>query len=203
MTHSINVVVEGITDFYVVKSIFDAVNLPIGLVRGQKGKNYLLKELAKYNQAANFANWVVTIDLDQDADCAVSYIQSILSAPSTGMKLRIAVREIEAWLMADREHLAKYLNIAVENIPLNPDEDADPKATLLDLVKRSRKTSLQKDMLPRKGSGRKVGEGYVSRIAEFVNHPDYAWRPDVAAENSDSLNRCLNALRSWKLIGSE
>jgi hypothetical protein len=200
MVQSINVAVEGLTDLYVVESILESVDLSVGLVRGQKGKNHLVGELPRYNQAANFANWVVILDLDQDAECAAAYVQSLLPTPATNMKLRIAVRAIEAWLMTDREHFSKYLNIAVENVPSNPDDEANPKTTLLDLVRRSRKTALHKDMLPREGSGRQVGEGYVTRIAEFVNHPDYAWRPNIAAENSDSLKRCLEALRSWKII---
>ena len=47
------------------------------------------------------------------------------------------------------------------------------------------------------GSGAKVGPLYVRRLTEFVEN---LWRPDIAANESESLRRCilaLSALTSW------
>jgi hypothetical protein len=196
----INIAVEGVTDETVVTRILQHIGLTPGLVRGRRGKADLLKLLPNYNQAASFANWLVVIDLDQDADCAPIYQQTILPNPSRGMMLRVAVREIEAWLLADREHLAAFLGIAVENVPANPDAEIDPKNTLISLARRCRKTALREDIVPREGSGAKVGPGYVSRILEFILQSEHRWRPEVAAEHSDSLRRCIEALQNWDTI---
>jgi hypothetical protein len=40
-------------------------------------------------------------------------------------------------------------------------------------------------------SGAKVGPLYVSRLTEFVEN---MWRPEVAANEAESLYRCIRAL---------
>lgn len=195
----INIAVEGFTDEIVVRQLLSYVGLECGLVRGRNGKADLIKQISNYNQAARFARWLVVVDLDQDEDCAPAYIQILLPNPSQGMLLRIPVRAVEAWLMADRDRLAAYLGIAIENIPINPDQELNPKMIFISLAKRSRRTSLREDMVPRIGSGARVGPGYPSRIQEFVAQSRHRWRPEVAAEHSDSLKRCIQALERWKL----
>jgi len=143
--------------------------------------------------------WVVVLDLDQEP-CAVTYVKSLLPERAAGMILRIAVREIEAWLLADRERIAAFLHVAVANVPLNPDLEPDPKATLINLARRCRKKALRDDIVPRLNSGLKIGPGYAGRISEFVTKEEYRWRPEVAAEHSDSLKRCIRALKNWKVI---
>lgn len=87
----INIAVEGVTDERVIRKILEHLSLACGLVRGRKGKNHLLREIGKYNQAAQFSRWLVVIDLDHEA-CAVTYRNTILPEPSDNMLLRIAVR---------------------------------------------------------------------------------------------------------------
>ena len=120
----------------------------------------------------------------------------ILPTPAPHMHLRVAVHAIEAWLLANAEHLAALLHIPRARIPVLPDAEDDPKSTLVGLARRSRSPTIREDMVPRPGRGAKVGRGYAGRIIEFVAtaHP-HAWRPAVAAEHSDSLRRCLDALR--------
>jgi hypothetical protein len=193
----VTLAVEGYTDEIVARKILAHVGLACNRVLGRDGKDDLLAKLGGYNNAAAFSNWFILLDLD-DNDCPVTYFQEILPSPSANLILRIAVREIESWLMADREHLAKFLNIAMDNVPKQPDDEANPKETLLNLVKRCRKKALREDMLPTPSSGRRVGIGYANRISEFVTQYEFAWRPDVAAETSDSLHRCIKALEKLK-----
>jgi hypothetical protein len=61
----------------------------------------------------------------------------------------------------------------------------------VDLAARSRRRAIREDMVPRSGSGRSVGQAYASRLIEFV---DGYWRPEMAANNSDSLRRCCERL---------
>ncbi len=199
---SVHIAVEGLTDEYIVRAILRYVGLTCGLVRGREGKAGLLQQLPKYNQAARLAKWLVVVDLDQAA-CAPAYVQNILPQPSEGMCLRIAVRAIESWLLADREHLARFLGIAIDNVPLNPDLEINPKTTFIQLAQKCRQKALREDIAPRANSGAKVGPGYSGRINQFVNQSAYQWRPEIAVAHSDSLRRCVKALREWKLIGSQ
>lgn len=196
----IKLAVEGLTDEVVIRRVLRHTNLTSDPALGFKGKHHLLQRLASYNQAAKFANWLVIIDLDQDSNCAPSYIKTILPEPSEGMLLRIPVRAIEAWLLADQERLAGFLGISSVHIPVNPDQESNPKVTLLNLVRRSPKKSLREDMLPRPNSSSQIGPGYAGRIQEFVEVSKHHWRPDIAAQNSDSLRRCILALSNWKMI---
>jgi hypothetical protein len=49
-------------------------------------------------------------------------------------------------------------------------------------------------MVPRVGSGRKIGSAYTSVLIEFAGDSKQVWRPHVAAKESESLNRCLRRL---------
>jgi len=196
MTYPINLLVEGPTDEVVLHRLLAYAKVPPGTTYGKHGKAALLARLASYNQAARHYPWLVVVDLDQDAECAPDYLAEILPTPAPHMHLRVAVHAIEAWLLADAEHLAALLHIPRTRIPVLPDAEDDPKSTLVGLARRSRSPTIREDMVPRPGSGAKVGPGYVGRIIEFVaTSHSYAWRPAVAAEYSNSLRRCLDALR--------
>lgn len=198
----VDICVEGLTDEAVVKRIVEHVGLIPGTVYGYKGKRYLLQKLPAYNRAAQFSPWITVVDLDQDADCAPNFIRDTLPAAGQGMRLRVAVRAVESWLMADDHHLAAFLGISSSLIPANPDAEPNPKVTLVNLAQRSRRKAIRLDMVPRPGSGASVGPGYVSRIIEFVTSSNTPWRIDVAAAHSDSLRRCIAALVTFRTWGS-
>lgn len=153
----------------------------------------LRKGLAGYNQAARFSPWVVLLDLDRDYECAPALIRSWLPVPAPLLSLRVAVREIEAWLMADRQAMAEFLRVPESNVPVNPDSLPDPKRVLIDLGRRSTDSGIRRDIVPRLESGWIEGRGYTSRMAVYAGSGQ--WRPRVAARHSDSLKRCLAAMR--------
>ena len=194
----ITVLVEGITDEAVVCRLIEYAGLTCGTVYGKRGRNYILKRLSKYNQAARFAPWLVVADLEQDPRCAPDFVRDVLPNPADGMRFRIAVRAIEAWLIADGERLAAFLSIPITRVPTNPDAELDPKTTLINLARRSRRRAIREDIIPRQGSGSRVGPGYSKRIIEFVKTTENAWRPDIAIKHSDSLRRCTKALQTLK-----
>ncbi|MFH1006973.1 MAG: hypothetical protein V1800_05635 [Candidatus Latescibacterota bacterium] len=192
------VLVEGDTDEAVVRRILEYVGLSCGMVYGKEGKPDLLRRLPNYNRAARIAPWLVTVDLDQDADCAPIFARSVLPNPAGSMLFRVAVRAIEAWLLADAERLAAFLGIRVCRIPALPDAEPNPKRTLVNLARQSSRKAIREDMVPRDGSGAQVGPGYTGRFIEFVASSDRRWRPEVAMQRSDSLRRCVEVLHSLK-----
>jgi hypothetical protein len=186
--------VEGLLDEAALRRLIEHVGATPGSVHGKNGKPNLLQKLGGYNHAARFTPWVVLIDLDHDADCAPPALQSWLPNPAPYMCFRIAVREIEAWLLADRERLARFLRIPVSCVPNSPEALPDPKRTVVDLARRSRQWAIREDMVPRPGSGRSEGPAYTSRMMEFAMDWKAGWRPDVAASLSASLDRCLRCI---------
>ena len=131
--------VEGTTDEAVLRRVVEHLGATLGPVYGKTGKASLLRQLHSYNQAAQFWPWIVLVDLDQDAECAPPARAQWLPDPAARMCFRIAVREVESWLLADRETLADFLGIALSRVPTNPENLDDPKAVLVNLARSSRR----------------------------------------------------------------
>jgi hypothetical protein len=92
--------------------------------------------------------------------------------------------------------------VAARNIPPDPETIDNPKHVMVQLAQLSRRREIRDDMTPRVGSGRTVGPAYTSRLIEFVAGPMAGWRPDVAAQVSGSLGRCLRCLQRLVAITS-
>lgn len=114
------------------------------------------------------------------------------------MRFRVAVRAIEAWLLADKQNLARFLAVEATQFPDNPDIELNPKVSLVNLARQSTKRTIKEAIVPREGSGGLVGPEYTQKIREFVTVSSYRWQPDVAMLHSDSLRRCIEALQTLK-----
>ena len=191
----ITAAVEGVLDEAIIQRLSEGVGVTISAVYGKKGKQNLLARLTAYNAAARYSPWIVLVDLDKDADCAPPFVAATLKTIAPFMCFRVAVRAVEAWLMADRERMAEFLRISRKRIPENPDATEDPKKEIVNLARRSRSTKIQEALVPREGSGVKVGSQYTAEIMRFINDKAKGWRPEVASRRSDSLMRCLRCMR--------
>ncbi len=199
----VSAAVEGSVDEAVVTQLILEVGGTPGYVYGKNGKAFLRKQIRGYNNAARHGPWVVLVDLDQDADCAPDLCRDWLPVRVPKLCFRVAVHEVEAWLLADRENLAKFLSVPPSRIPSGPETEVNPKHTMVHLAAGSRRRDIRKDMVPRPGSGRPVGPAYTSRLIEFVNAAKPRWRPNIAAKRSDSLSRCLRCLKRLVQKGAE
>jgi len=184
----ISAAVEGHVDEAVVQKLITCAGGQVGTVYGKQGKDHLREKINGYNNAARHAPWVVLVDLNSEEDCAPLLRQRWLPQPAPLMCFRVAVRAVEAWLMADAQTLAQYLGVPQNAIPLDPEKRPDVKTEMVNLARRSKRKDIRTDMLPREGSGRPVGPAYTSRLIEYVQT---AWRPRTAARRSDSLRRAL------------
>jgi hypothetical protein len=187
----VTVAVEGSVDAAVAGKIIASIGLHIGPVHGQRGKHWLDRQLLGYNQAARFGPWLVLRDLDRDASCAPELHRELLTASEPLMQFRIAVRAVEAWLLADHRGVARFLRIPVSRVPDRPEDLLDPKSTMIELARNSRSRAIRDDMVPVSRTGSRVGPAYTARLIEFTTQE---WQLETAAERSDSLNRCINAL---------
>src|SRR4051812_19989034 len=108
--------VEGIVDEAVLRRLLDETSIVAGPIRIGPGKPRILSGLPGYNNAARFSPWIVLLDLN-GVGCAPEYVSELLSKPAAHMHLRIAVRQVEAWLLADSAHLSQYLGVRAAQIP--------------------------------------------------------------------------------------
>ena len=187
MVGSISAAVEGPIDEAVVTRILDLTGLELGRVYGRLGKDNLRRRIQGFNHAAEYSPWLVVVDLDR-CECAPVLARRWLPAPSTHMCFRVAVREVEAWLLADRVAVAQFLGVSRSLIPGDPDSLDDPKEALVNLARRSRFRSIRNDLVPQEGSGRGVGPAYTTEVTRYVAA---SWRPEIAADTSPSLRRCI------------
>ena len=159
------------------------------------GFGYLKSSLVKFCDAARNGRKVFMLtDLDHKA-CAPALIEDWFGSEPIPSKFmfRVAVREVETWLMADRIAMANFLGISVAKIQRGIEDIENPKEHLLNLAKLG-KRSLQKDLLPQKGAVSSQGFGYNARMIDFVsNH----WSPVRAGELSQSLQRTLVRIETW------
>lgn len=158
------------------------------------GKRQLDSKLPGYNRAARHAAWFVLRDLDHDdaGSCVPSLLDELLgAAPSAGMCFRLAVREVEAWLLADADGCARFFDVPATALPRDVESLPKPKQELVNLCRRSGSRHVVNGMVPRPGSRRAVGESYTALVRDFVRSE---WDPQRARHAAASLDRTLRAL---------
>jgi len=188
----VSAAVEGIVDEAVVRKLIVQAGGRPGTVYGKNGKPFLRRQIHGYNNAARRLPWMVLVDLDRDAECAPPLCEEWVPDPALYLCFRVAVREVEAWLMADAESLASFLSVARSRIAADPEQLFEPKTEMINLARHSRRREIRKDMVPRERSRRQVGPAYASRLMEYV---ETKWRPEVAAQAAESLRRAIDCLR--------
>jgi hypothetical protein len=193
---TLSVAVEGDLDEVALRRLLAEAGLPFGKVYGKAGKDRLRNRIHDYNNAARLMPWIVLVDLDREAECAASLCRSWLPEPAPRLMFRVAVRALEAWLLADGEAISEHLGVSKDRVPLLPDNEPDPKRSLIELAHHSRQARIREAMTP--SIGRRVGPLYSLIMSEFIERH---WRPEIAAERSDSLRRCRLRLRELARSG--
>lgn len=154
------------------------------------GFGYLKANIRGFNQASVVNPHFMLTDLD-NYECPVALINDWIDFEMrSNFIFRIAVREVEAWLLADRQGLAKFLNVSIKNLPLNPDLEPDPKNTLIQLAKRSKKREVREDIVPINNNAI-IGPNYNGCLSEFIYK---TWSIENAILHSESLRRTFEKL---------
>lgn len=107
------------------------------------------------------------------------------------MSLRIPVRSLDSWLLADASGFAEEFFVRRGRLPDLPDELDNPKQSLVNICRSSRKSAIRDSVPARDVSGCTVGPEYVSRVSAFARGN---WSPERAAQRSPSLSRAIQAL---------
>jgi len=193
----ISLALEGDTDEPVALKLLAHAGAAPGPVHGRTGKADLKRRIRGFAAAAQHSPWLVLVDLDHEFGCAANLRAAWLPTSPPHLPFRVAVRAIEAWLLADAQAIARFLRVSHKVVPADPEHLPQPKRVLVDLAGRSSSREVRDAMQPRAGSGRAVGPLYASKIIEFAR--DH-WSVARAATRSDSLARAVRCLE--RLVSS-
>lgn len=161
----------------------------ISNVYSRCGYGYLKRGIAGFNEAARHGPWFVLTDLDRTM-CAPQMLRQWLpKGRHENLIFRIAIREVEAWLMADRVGIARFLGVSVAIVPPDPEQLLDPKRDLIQLARRSKKRNVKDRIIPIGSAAQ--GPDYNSALCEFV---DAQWNVQRAAGVARSLAGAMRAL---------
>lgn len=150
----------------------------------KNGFGYLRSKMASWCEVARHQPVLLLTDLDRVA-CPVEMLRQwhgTLAVPAN-LLMRLAIREVEAWLLADHEAMRKLLGER-GRLPTEPEQLPDPKAALLQLAAKYAPRDVRADLVQTKGAMASQGIGYNDRLTHWVQT---CWQPERAAERAPSL----------------
>lgn len=165
----------------------------IGPVYGRSGFGYLKKQSTAFNHAARACPFLLLTDLDDCACPPALLAEWLADERHPHFLLRVAVREVESWLLGDAVGLGRFLRLrAVPNVA-DPEALADPKHELLSQAMKSPSRTLREAIVWRDGETGRLHQGpdYNGALCRFVEH---VWRLDVAQRLCPSLRACRRAV---------
>ena len=199
MTVPVSYAVEGIVDQAVVLRLFEASGIVSGTPYVCDGIDNLRQRLAGFNAGARYSPWFVLCDLDRHK-CPPELRTRFFPTPQTeGMELSVAVRAVEAWLMADRQSFARFLGVRMKRIPLEPEQLSNPKDTIVELARGSTKRTVREGLVPSDASGRRVGPAYTDAVIQYIHR---RWSPKRARTASPSLGRAFARCEAFSRRGT-
>ena len=193
----VHMLLEGYLEEPVARKLLEHCGHQAGTVFGKQGFGYIKTKARKFVPLVKhgYAVLVLTDLMDSGCQCPSQacrqYVWQHCGEPPPSFLCRFAVRELESWLLADREAIASFLRISITKIPDNPEFEPDPKRKVVELARLSPKTRLRDALVPSRSHGGAVGPGYRLTMTEFVNKH---WSPEQATRNSPSLGRCIDRL---------
>ncbi len=167
----------------------------VGTVYGRHGFGDLKRNVKGWNSLAKVVPFFLLTDLD-NSPCPSALMEKWhAEAYHPNLIFRVAVREVEAWLMADRAGFAKFIGVSVDLVPPKPEDSRDPKAQLIKIASRSRIRAIRERIVPKAKSTAQIGPEYNSCLSEFVTKD---WDVAAGAKGAPSLSRAIRRLKSFQ-----
>ncbi|ENO1078101.1 MULTISPECIES: DUF4276 family protein [Enterobacter cloacae complex] len=188
----ISIATEDIlTEEAMIKIIASKERFRIRCSLGKKGCGYLTSNLDKFNALANSHHVLLVLDLDNKHDLQEfkNNIEGQIRNKDEKLKIIVPVREIESWLLADREGLSKFLAVSKDKIDREPELLLDPKEKIINLARQSRDSNIKKGIPPKQGAAAKMGLSYNTLLCSFIREH---WDITRAFELSPSLRETIS-----------
>lgn len=193
----INLAVEDQLSESVLRSLLRLIDRDyhIGTSYSRGGFGYLQRTANGFNQAARGTPFLLLTDLD-DGTCPPELIRDWVRGPlHPNFILRVAVREVEAWLLADPENLARFLTVRGSFMPPTNENLDDPKQVLVEIARHARSKDIRERVVPKAGSTARQGPDYNSCLSQFV---ETQWDINAACNSSASLKSAVERLRTFE-----
>src|SRR3990172_7799428 len=107
----VSLVAEGLLDEQVLRHLLaqSGRDFALGVCYGKRGRDHLAQNIGRFNLAAVHHPFIVLADLEND-ECPPSLIRQWLPRGChSNLVLRIAVRKVESWMLADGQAFAEFL----------------------------------------------------------------------------------------------
>ncbi len=156
-----------------------------------RGSGTMRTNVSKYRTASRALPHVLVADLDNTSCPPALREDWQLAHTSDRLLFNVAVREIEAWLLADQEGIAGLLGISRNRVPVHPELERDAKQSLVNLARRCRNRQLREELVPAQGSVNQIGPVYNARMTQFVAD---SWNVLRACHASPSLARAVDRI---------
>jgi hypothetical protein len=188
---------DELSEITLLRILTDLDRYAVGTAYRRGGFGYLRRTIAGWNRAARGVPFIVLTDLD-DGECPAELIADWLAAPQhPNFLFRVAVREVESWLLADPVEFSRFLGVPVQGMPTECDDLADPKAEIVRLARGSRIRAIRDGIVPKRGSTAKQGPDYNGLLGSFVRND---WDLEIARAGSPSLARTVTRLAAFNPV---
>jgi len=155
------------------------------LILHKGGSGYLRSRMDSWRELSERQIVLILTDLDRVA-CPLALRADWLGKTPrpANLVLRIAVREVESWVLADHVAMRKLIG-SKGTLPPQPDDLPDPKQYFLKLAKLAPR-QVREDLVKDSGAVAGQGIGYNTCLTAWVKS---VWSPERASERSPSLAR--------------
>lgn len=197
MCKSLSLVVEDVLSDSALRIILKTIapKIHIAATHGLQGNGYIRRKISSFNKSSRGGHaFLVLTDLDNGV-CPSKLIQEWLpETKETNLLFRVAVREVETWLMADKNGMADFLFIPANHIPDDVENIQSPKEFLMNAARRSSNRTIREDIPPRSNSTAKTGPDYNGALIRFAGEH---WNISNAKNNSASLQRAITCIENF------
>ena len=194
----INIVYEDALSSAVIERLLAFSKNPIIIQRrlGGRGCGYIRSRIETFQKAARHQPFFVLLDSDKEG-CALRLLNSLAPPQirNPNCLFRIAVREVEAWLLSDAKGTSRFLGVNEQGVHKSPESLDDAKGHLIDLARKSKIRKLKEGLVPDSRTSAVVGPEYNQILSSFVKEN---WNVRAAANRSESLRRALSAIERFR-----
>lgn len=184
---------DELSEFVLRRLIGKRPALQVAAVFSRGGYGYLKKRASGFNQAAQHHPFLLLTDLDKGV-CAPDLIREWLAGKQRHPRflLRVAVPEVEGWLLADGDGLRRFLGLRGGKDVSQPERLSDAKGELLLWAEKAATRDVREALVWRDREGqRHPGPDYNGTLVRFVQND---WNVQAAARRCGSLAGLIRAI---------
>lgn len=184
---------DALSEFVLRRILGKRPALAVAAVFSRGGYGYLKKSASGFNQAAKHRPFLLLTDLDKGA-CAPDLVREWLAGRQRHPRflLRVAVPEVEGWLLADGDGLRRFLGMRSGKDISQPERLADAKGELLLWAEKAATRDIREALVWRDEHGqRHPGPDYNGTLVRFVRNN---WNVEAAARRCVSLAGLIRAV---------